>query len=289
MPEDIAGREPDRLTHVETVRLLSCEFEIRTNSRDLYERLAYVVQRSDQNALPVAERYGISVLQSGDAFEISGDDGSPTAERSLADALEALFVRLHRRALEMLPDHIRIHAASGLHDGRAFLIVGPKRAGKTTLALRLLVAGFDIVGDELVLLRGGETTTFPRRFYVRNTTLPLLPPLPPAPGATPFTMSPSEGRLIAVDPTRFGRPWRIVAAEVSTILYLQPNHGCETFTVPCEKVEMVRRVMSECAAPPSGRKDWIADLCRTVDRARTFTVHIGTLDSAVLEVRRMLG
>lgn len=247
-----------------------------------------MVQRADQSALPIARHIGITVAENGTEFRISVDGGAPRIETSLTEALEALFSHMHQSALAALPDHIRIHAASGRHDGRAFFIVGPKRAGKTTLALRLLFAGLDILGDELVLLRNNEAITFPRRFYVRDTTLPLLPPLPAVTGMTPFTNSPSEGRLIAVDPTRFGRPWTIAPAQVSTILYLQPNHGGGTFAVPSEKVEMVRRVMSECAAPPSGRKDWIADLCRTVDQARTFTVHIGELDSAILEVRKAL-
>ncbi len=289
MPEDIAGRGPDRLNHVENVRFLSCAFEIRTNSRDLHERLAYIVQRSDQKAVPLLKRCVITVLRSGEEYRICDDGGMVEVEPSLMAALESLFRRLHQRALETLPDHIRIHTASGLHQERAFLMVGPKRAGKTTLALRLLFAGFDVTGDELVLLRDGRATAFPRKFYVRNGSLGLLPPLPPVPGPTPFAMNPSEGRLIAVDPTRFGRPWTIAPAEVSTIFYLEPNHGGHTAAVPCQKVEMVRRVMTECAPPATGRPDWVSDLCRTVDRARTFTIRIGELDSAVLEVKRILG
>jgi hypothetical protein len=289
MPAHAAEGGIDHLTYVERVQLLSCAFEIRTNAQDLFERLAYIIQRADQSAVPVTLHSTITVERVGEEYRVGDETGAVDVELSAMTALETLFARLHRRALESVPDHIRLHTASGLHKDRAFLMVGPKRAGKTTLALRLLFAGFDMSGDELVLLRAGKVTAFPRKFYVRDTSLALLPPLPPVPGHTPFTNSPTEGRLIAVDPTRFGRPWKIVPSPVSTILYLEPNHGARTRAVPCPKVDMVRHVMPESTPPASARRDWIGDLCGTVDRAETVTLRIGELDSAVREIGRILG
>lgn len=289
MPAHPQARRIDRLTLIERVQLLSCAFGIQTNSQALFERLAYIIQRADQSAVPVTLRSTITVEQVGEEYRLSDESGAVDVELSVITALETLFARLHRRALESVPDHIRLHTASGLHKDRAFLMVGPKRAGKTTLALKLLFAGFDVTGDELVLLCNGEVTAFPRKFYVRDSSLSLLPPLPPVPNHTPFTNSPTEGRLIAVDPTRFGRPWKIVPSPVSTILYLEPNHGARTVTVPCPKVDMVRHVMPESTPPASARANWIGDLCGTVDRAATYTVRIGDLDSAVREIGQILG
>lgn len=289
MLADAQERRVDHLNHVERVQLLSCAFEIRTNAQDLFERLAYIIQRADQSAVPITQHSTITVEQSGEEYRINDETGAVDVELSVITALEALFARLYRRALESVPDHIRLHTASGLHKDRAFLMVGPKRAGKTTLALKLLFAGFDMTGDEIVLLRDGKVTAFPRKFYVRDTSLPLLPPLPPVPGHTPFTNSPTEGRLIALDPTRFGRPWKIVPSPVSTILYLEPNHGARTVAVRCPKVDMVRHVMPESTPPASARPGWIGDLCGMVDRAEAYTVRIGELDSAVREIGRILG
>jgi hypothetical protein len=287
MPADPAGRGADQLTHVDRFQLLSCAFEIRTNALPLFERLAYIVQRADQSAIAVTARSTIEVLSTGEGYRIRDEEGEDV-ELSLVAAVEAIFQRLHRRALASVPDHIAIHAASLMHEGRLVLLTGPKRAGKTTLALRLLFEGWEVAGDELVLLQGGWAMAFPRRFYVRDTSLSLLPQLQAVAGRPPFVASPTEGTLIAVDPTRFGRPWRIAPAPVSAILHLEPNHGGRTVARACGKVEMARRVMSECTPPASRRPDWIGDLCRTVDGATTAILQVGELDSAALVIRSIL-
>jgi hypothetical protein len=52
---------------------------------------------------------------------------------------------------------------------------------------------------------------------------------------------------------------------------------------------MTRRVLPQCARPISGRRDWLGDLCATVDRAETFVIEFGDLDSAMLAMRGVLG
>jgi hypothetical protein len=99
---------------------------------------------------------------------------------------------------------------------------------------------------------------------------------------------PQEGRLIAVDPICFGRPWRIGAAPIAAILFVEPNHGARTTIVPSRKVDMVRRIVTECTPPASGRPGWLADLCRAVDHAATVIVRLGELDSAVGAIAQVL-
>jgi hypothetical protein len=96
------------------------------------------------------------------------------------------------------------------------------------------------------------------------------------------------GQLIALDPLEFGKPWRIVSAPVSTIIYIEPNHGAQTALRRCGKVEMTRRVLPQCAPPVSGRRDWLGDLCATVDRADTFLIELGDLDSALAATKEVL-
>jgi hypothetical protein len=287
VPEDPAERGPDRLILTERLRFLACEFEIRSNSADFMARLDYIAQRAQQ-IFPLEEHCTIDVMWTGEEYRISDASGEADLELSAPFALEVLYDRMHRRALGRLPDHIRIHAASGLLPNGVFLIVGPKRAGKTTLALRLIAEAYDMTGDELVLLRDGQAVAFPRKFYVREGSLDLLPNVNALRTSAPFVANPVEGRLIAVDPTRFGRPWRISAAPIAAILFIEPNHGARTTIVPCGKVDMVRRVVAECSPPASGRPGWMADLCRAVDRAETVTIRLGELDSAVVAIARVL-
>lgn len=287
MPDNSAPRGPDHLILTERLRILACEFEIRSNSPDFIARLAYVAQRAEQT-FPLEERYVVDVMWTGEEYRISDASGEARLELSAKTTLEVLYERMHRHALGLLRDHIRIHAASGMTSQAIFLIVGPKRAGKTTLALRLIAEGYDVTGDEMVMLRDGEAVAFPRKFYVREGSLDLLPNVNALRASSPFVSNPMEGRLIAVDPTCFGRPWRISAAPIAAILFIEPNHGARTTIVPCRKVDMVRRVLPECSPPASGRPDWIADLCRAVDNAETVIIRLGQLDSAAVAISQIL-
>jgi len=98
------------LSYVEHIRLLSCEFEIRTNSQELIDRLSYITQRAEQD-VSVAHRCAVTITWTGDEFSISGDGMEDDFEFSVTSALETLYERLHGRAIAALPDHIRINAA----------------------------------------------------------------------------------------------------------------------------------------------------------------------------------
>jgi hypothetical protein len=96
--------EPDRaLIYVEHIRLLTCEFEIRTNSPDVVNRLRHITQRAEQD-VPVAHRSTVTIIWSGDEFRLSGS-GIDDFELSATSALEALYQRLHHRAIAAMPDH----------------------------------------------------------------------------------------------------------------------------------------------------------------------------------------
>jgi hypothetical protein len=284
---DAAWARADALTYVEHIRLLCCEFEVRTNSRELIDMLAYITQGAEQD-IPVEQRCTLVITWTGDEFRISGDGMEDDFELSVTSALETLCQLLHSRAIAALPDHIRISAAIGLHAGHAFLMIGPEGAGKTTLALSLMLEGVDMTGDGAVLLRDGKALAFPRKFLAREDSIVHLPKLRAMDRFTSCISNPQEGRLVALDPLQFGKPWRIAPAAVSTIFYIEPNHSARTALLRCGKVDMTRRVLHQCARPISGRPDWLADLCATVDRAETFVIELGDLESAVAGIVQVL-
>jgi hypothetical protein len=282
------GDAADPLTYVEHVRLLSCAFDIRTNSHDLFNRLSSVTQRAEQD-VPVRQCCTVTVTWTGEEFRIRGDGIEDDFEFTATLAVETLYQRLHGRAIAALPDHIRINAASGLHAGGSFLITGPPRAGKTTLAISLMLAGVDITGDAVALLRDGEAIAFPRKFLAREASIGQVPALR---GSDRFAASignPQEHRVVALDPLEFDKPWRITPAPVSAIFCIEPNHGARSTVLRSGKVEMMQRLLPYCASPLSGRRDWLGDLCATVDRAETFVIALGDLDSAVAATKEVLG
>ena len=57
------------------------------------------------------------------------------------------------------------------------VLVGPKGAGKTTLALRLIAEGYEIEGDENVFVVGDHVVARPRALRVKASTIELIPSL----------------------------------------------------------------------------------------------------------------
>lgn len=275
----VAPGPADPLVYIEQIRLLCCEYEIRTNSRDLITRLSGFTPHAEQD-MPVVQRRTVIITWTGDEFQISSD-GIDDFELSQTGALETLFQHLHRSAIAAMPDYIRLQAVTGNRAERSFLIAGPQRAGKSTLALRLMLGGLDVTGDELVLLRNGMAIAFPRKFRVREDCLGLMPRSGPIDRIAASVGNPQEDRFVALDPQTFGKPWRIEPAAVSTIFYIEPNHGARSALRRSGKVEMARRLLPYCAPPKSGRRDWLGDLCATIDRAETLVIELGDLDSAV--------
>jgi hypothetical protein len=285
---DAASTTFDSLTYIEHIRLLCCEFEIQTNSQDVIKGLSYIAQRAEQD-VPLVQRCTVTITWTGDEYRISGDGMEEDFELSVTSALETVCQRLHNHAIAALPDHIRISAASGIHAEHAFLIIGPEGAGKTTLALSLMMEGVDITGDALVLLRDREALPFPRKFHAREDSIGRIPTLRTVARFAACVSNPQEGRLMGLDPLEFGKPWRIAPVAVSTIFYIEPNHGARTTLLPCGKVEMIRRMLPLCAPPVSGRPGWLGDICATVNQAGTFVVELGDLDSAMLAMLSVLG
>jgi hypothetical protein len=288
LPAGFTGQGVDPLTCAETIRILSTEFRITSNIPELIERLAYLTQRAEQD-LPVLEHCEISVQREDGEYRISGGEGKKDdCELSLPMAFEAMFARLHDLGMRHFPDHIRIHAASGFGRDGMVLLVGEKWSGKTTTAVHLLLEGFEIVGDELVLLRHGQAVTFPRPFYLRHSAIDLLPKLGGMTDRAPFVHAETAGKLIAIDPLKLGRHWKIRPAPVGTVVFLEPNHGGTSSLRACSKVEMVRRVLAQSSPPSSGREDWVADFCSTINEADTVIARMGDLASATDLFRRLL-
>jgi hypothetical protein len=103
---------------------------------------------------------------------------------------------------------------------------------------KLLLAGIEACSDESVLMRGDVVVPVPRKFYVREGSLPLLPQLTKLAARLPFVMDFSQGRVVAFDPREAGLDWRITIAPVDAIFALVRNHGGATRLEACPKYRM---------------------------------------------------
>ncbi len=178
---------------VEHIRLLACEFEIRTNCAALLTEFNAIAQRAEQD-IAVTSREMVGITWDGVEFSIVDGDSDEDYELSATSAIDTLFRRLHRRAIGSLPDHIRIRAASGIAREGYFLLLG---TGKTTMAVQLMLDGRAIVGDELVLVCDGQAVAFPRKFELREESVPLIPRLTVIGRFAGIAANPQVSRILA--------------------------------------------------------------------------------------------
>jgi energy-coupling factor transporter ATP-binding protein EcfA2 len=194
--------------------------------------------------------------------------------------MEALHDHLLRAALAERPREAVLHAASLVRDGRRLLLVGAKGAGKTTLALRLAMAGFAIEGDENVFLRPATVVARPRGCRVKASALKLLADIAPLIEASPHHDGPG-GRLFNLDPGRLGGPWRIAEGPVDHVFAIRPNHGGQSAVAPLSQAALFAHLMAETAWREADRAASVAGLAAIAHRAAAFELTLGDHGGAV--------
>jgi len=204
--------------------------------------------------------------------------------KQLADArevLEYLHVHLFSRSLEDLPGAALLHAACLRHFDRRLLLVGTKGAGKTTLALRLLLAGCEIEGDEHVFLKDIGVIARPRACRVKERSLAYLPEFAEIISTSPFYQDHQSGRIFNVDPRRLGSDWRIAEGGVDYVIFLQANHGGSSSIRPVEPSKLAQLLMQEVGLRKAGHGSCISSIAALVRNAQGFELLLGDHSSAV--------
>ena len=282
MPGEALRGRACPLSLARSVRLLACDFALTADTDDVLIALDRLVQHAVQR-FPVSRVHRLAVRRTDDGYHLALDDHEFDRRADAPSAADGLFWRMHDLALAALPDFTKVHAGCATWNGQRLLVVGPARAGKTTLMTRLLFEGFAVHCDDTVLLRRGEVLPFPRRFRVRSSAIPMLRQL------LPLTVRAMvNGGLMAVDPTELGFAWEIDLAPVDAVFFLEPNHGGETRLESCPKHVMAQRIMGQSNMPAAGARDWVRDVVDTLDRAACHVLRSGDLEASVSAVKRAL-
>jgi len=197
------------------------------------------------------------------------------------DLIYSLMGCIHRCVFNIVDDCVRIHAGCGEYNGKRFLMVGDKGAGKTTLMTRLLFEGMHIEGDELVLIRDGKTVPFPRRFHIKKSSLNLLPQIRAITDTLPYIKKDDEPELYSFAPSNAGFGWKIENKKTDFIFYLEPARGRKTRVEKCPKYMMVQKAMPLTFFSNTHDHEKIGKLCNIIVNAVCYILHIGDLDSAV--------
>ena len=249
--------------------------------------LDFIIHEAEQDLAPLKEAaYEFNVRDG--VYEIRRDGKLCLSFDDLPYTIFNLQWHIHKEILKDLTDSVRIHAGCGEWNGRRFIVVGDKGVGKTTLMLRLLFSGFRIIGDELVLIREGKATPFPRRFHVKEGSRDILHEMSEIFDSLPFNMTSYGQKMYSFAPQDAGYEWRIDEKEVSAIFFLVPNHGGESRIEACPKFMMVNRVMPMSFLSETADHMKINQLCSLVNSADCYVLYLGDLDEAVAALQEKM-
>jgi hypothetical protein len=101
--------------------------------------------------------------------------GKPEWSCERSQFIPLLKAQLIDRVLACARYEVALHAAALVRDDRAVLLVGSPGAGKTTLAIALAKAGFEVLADDVVLLdQAGLVRGLPLPFTAKASSWGLL-------------------------------------------------------------------------------------------------------------------
>jgi hypothetical protein len=205
--------------------------------------------------------------------------------RSVTDYLH---FRIFAHSLAARPRAAILHAASLRRGGRRVLIAGAATTGKTTLALRLLRAGYDFEGDEHVFLEGDGVVARPRACRVKESSLALLSDIAEAISSAPAYVDDLGCTIFNVDPRTIGGAWRIEKGDVDCVIVLRRNHGGYSSLRPMQPIALAQALVSEMGLREIDRGVSIGAVAALVGRAKGFDLSLGDLETAVMCVHRAL-
>ena len=265
-------------------QLLARRIEIATDNAAVLAALRYLAHDAVQDVAPFGQ-VGFRVVERDQGFQVFEDGAEIGAGLDPEGVMTLIYTHAHDAAFASLPPHLRLHAGCAQVDGRRILVVGRKRAGKTTLMLRLALDGVEVQGDEMVVVAAnGLSMPFPRRFHVRAKTFALLPELNGREADFPSATLPTGKRVYAIAPTELGMRWRVPWSNIDCIVFLKNNHGGETALRKIGTEDALRRLHRQTAFPERSVA-WLSELLGVVKQATNYVLINGDPNVASAMIR----
>lgn len=119
-----------------------------------------------------------SVQRDARGFRVEVEGRDALLESDASAAVRALNHELLQALMLRCRAHYFVHAAVLVHHGRAIVLPGLSRAGKSTLGLALVLAGARFLSDELLCYtHAGRAVALPRAFKIRDECVRYFPEL----------------------------------------------------------------------------------------------------------------
>jgi hypothetical protein len=207
-------------------------------------------------------------------------NGSWLLSCSHEETATVLKGQLLNEVLEGAVYELALHAAALVRNGCMLLISGHPGAGKTTLTLALVDAGFGFAGDDLALLNSqGRVTGVPFAPAVKAGAWKLVATCRPDIHSVPVFRRPDRKRV------RYPAPRGLVAAlayPVGWLVLLDRSPGATAALTPVDPISAVRWILQESYA--QGRQLTTAGfkaIGDAIDRAKYYRLTYSRLEDAV--------
>jgi hypothetical protein len=260
---------------------------MRTSERAAFEAIQFLA--CDPEIIPAQATASVLTVEPfRRSYRVSEEGTNDTEVIGLTGLVDHLHFRVTSLSLQAKPHAGILHAAL-LHRGsRRILIIGREAAGKTTLALRLIQAGYELEGDEHAFLEGDGVTARPRACRVKETSLSLLPDVAKAIATAPAYVDYLGRRLFNVDPRLIGGSWRIEKGGVECIIVLRPNHGGCSSLRRLQPLALSQAVISQLGVREAGLGASIGAVARLANTSKGYDLSLGDHDTAIRCVDRAL-
>jgi hypothetical protein len=268
-------------------RTLARRIVLATEDENVHQALRYLECAPEiEGGTPSEHEIRIEPYRS--YYRVRTPDGAVREQLTVAGLIDHLHRELFALAIDERPRALLLHAACLRKDGRRLLMVGTEGAGKTTTTLRLMLAGFEIEGDENVFVDAQGVIARPRGLRVKQGALAQLPQIAAAIARAPCLSDHRDRKIYNLDPRSLGARWQIRQGAADVILLLRANHGGGSSIRPLAPLAAAREIMAEIAFPEIERGRAVAALARLTGRARAFDLSLGDPERAVALIDRVM-
>jgi hypothetical protein len=260
---------------------------IRTSERAAFEAIRFLA--CDPQIVPAQKvTSALTVEPFRGRYRISEEGKNDTEVIGPTALVDHLNYRVTSLSFEAKPHAGILHAALLRRGTRRVLITGRAAAGKTTLALRLIQADYELEGDEHVFVEDDGVTARPRACRVKESSLPVLPAVAKAIAAAPVYVDFAGRKHFSVDPRTIGGSWRIEKGRVHAIIVLQPNHGGYSSLRRVAPLALSQGLLSEFGLRDAGRGAAIGAVARLASTTKGYDLSLGDHETAVKCIDRAL-
>lgn len=213
------------------LKALSLTVRLSSNSPfflDEFRQIASAFRFSERESGFNAEYEALIGNGSGSKSVLTKDSRIHYSTSNWVDLLLKLHECISNDFIRSTRDHYYlVHSAVLVRRGKAIIIPGASKSGKSTLTIALLKEGFKYLSDEIAAIDPDtlETSGFPRAIRVREKTLTLFPALEPEVTYRRYRLS-NSGRIKEI---HYGIPSRKSLASmersfpISAIIF--PQYG----------------------------------------------------------------